>query len=376
MLNALVLTTLLATASAPATAPQDGPTNEEVTAAWSKLDLDTKKELIEWFRSEVVWLDTFQNRLVNYVLETQPRDAGLWPLVEPAPYYDPSLHAPAQPIQRKSLAPTSSAVVKKREEFFFRVPERKLDSAWIYDYGTRELRRTQRLDDPERLFKNALNGFRPDLDLAEALVERQLDDGAQQTYAVAFAHAYTDRLGGVYTGLTLYDAWASGARMEMPDVDCLGVLHDLKDDWKSYTAPVPGPKQKPLYDEVGELFQSIHRHRGLRYAMALSYLSGYPVLRDGYGPNLDRLHALWDTHESTPEKLLKDLPKVKDWESFLSKWVKKVDRSKKLLEAGTARRDTLHNDGLWVRHTMISVMTRAGVLEVKAPKDGAIGSDD
>lgn len=369
MLNALALTALLTATSTSAIAPQDGPTDDQVTAAWSKLDVDTKKELIEWFRSEVVWLDTFQNRLVNYVLETQPRDPGLWPLAKPAPYYDPATHAPAQPIQRKGLSPSSSAVNKKREEFFFRVPERKLDSAWVYDYGARELRRTQRLDDPERLFKNALLGFRPDLDLAEALVEMQLDNGAEQESAVAFAHAYTDRLGGVYTGLTLYDAWASGARMEMPDVDTLGVLHDLKDDWRSYTAPVSGPKQKPLYDEVGELFQPIHRHRGLRYAMALSYLSGYPVLRDGYGPNLDRLHALWDTHESTPDKLKKDLPKVKNWESFLTKWVKKVDKSKKLLEAGQTRRDTLHTDSLWVRHTMISVMLRAEVLEVEAPKD-------
>ena len=137
-------------------------------------------------------------------------------------------HAPAQPIPRKSLAADSRRVKKKREEFFFRVPDRKLDSAWVYDYAARELRRTQELDDPDRIFRNGLAGFPPDLDLAEALVEMALDDGAEQDKARAFGHAYTDRTGNVFTGLTLYDAWASGSNMEMPDIDNLGILHDNK----------------------------------------------------------------------------------------------------------------------------------------------------
>jgi hypothetical protein len=333
-----------------------------VLAVWEKLEPDVRVEIVEWFRSEVVWLDTFQNKLLRFVLDDQPRDPGTWPIAEPAPCFDPATHAPAQPIPRKPLSESGAEVRKKREEFFYRVPERKLDSAWTYDYAARELRRTQRLDDPERIFRNALKGFPPDLDLAEALVEMALDDGAEQQCAAAFAHAYTDRLGNVFTGLTLYDAWASGSNMEMPDIDNLGVIHDLLDEWKKYKAPVPTGKQKRLYDEVGELFLAIHRQRGLRHALAMAFLTGYPALRDNYGANLERFHALWDTHESTPEKLRAALPAAKDWQSFLEKWIAKHDRSKALGEAGLKRRDALHNDGLWVRKTLVDILIRAELL--------------
>lgn len=352
--------------SSPTTHPIEGPTNEEVIAVWDKLEPDVKEELIEWYRSEVIWLNTFQNSLIRFAIEKQPRDPGLWPVLEEGEWYDPKTHAPRQPIPRKALSETSSTLKKMREAFFFRVPERKLDSAFVYDYGKRELRRTQRVDNPDRIFRNAINGFPPNLDLAEALVEMWLDDGSEQESAVAFAHTYTDRSGRAYPGLTLYDAWASGSNMEMPDVDTLGIIHDLEDDWRTYKAPVPDSKHKKLYDEVGELFQVIHRHRGLRHALAMTFFSGYPALRDGYGANLERFHALWDSHESTPESLFEDLPRTKDWEKFLESWIKKHDRSKELKKAGETRRDTLHNDGLWVRHTMITVMTRAEVLEVES----------
>lgn len=372
MLEALLpLALTLLTTAAPPPSPfcaQDTPTDAEVRAAWKALDEDTRRELFEWFRSEVIWLETFQNGLVRYVLEAQPRDPGLWPEAEPAPYYDPAVHAPAQPIPRRALPADGAAVKRKREEFFFRVPGRRLQPAYAYDPAARELRRVAAVDDPDRHFENALAGFRPDHDLAEALVELLLDDGSQQEAARAFAHAYTDRTGGVFTGLTLYDAWASGARMEMPDVDCLGVLHELEDDWKSFVAPVPGPKQEPLYRRVGALFEPYHHHRGLRRALARCYLAGYPVLRDGYGPNLERLHALWDTHESTPSRLLEALPAAKDWESFLAGWVERVDGSEELRGRGERRRDTLHADGQRVRALLVSVLRRAEVLPAAPSK--------
>jgi len=348
----------------PSPPPVEGPTDEEVLAAWSELEPDVQRELVEWFRAEVVWIDTFQNSLLRFVRENQPRDPGLWPVLEDPGWFDPKVHAPAQPIARRPLSPTSSTLERKREEFFFRVPERKLDVAYVYDYASRELRRTQRVDDPDRIFRNALAGYGPDHDLCEALVEMWLDDGAKQEAARAFAHTYTDRLGRAYTGLSLYDAWASGANMEMPDVDTLGILHELEDDWKSFTAPVPASRQDDLYEKVGALFQEVHRHRGLRHALAMTFLAGYPALRDGYGSNLERFHALWDDEDSTPEKMLERLPEVDGWEKFLESWVRKHDRSKTLKKAGELRRDTLHNDGLWVRHTMISIMQRAEVLEV------------
>ena len=45
----------------------------------------------------------------------------------------------------------------------------------------------------------------------------------ERSALAAFGPAYTDRNGNVYPGVTLYDAWASGPEIEMPDVDVLGV---------------------------------------------------------------------------------------------------------------------------------------------------------
>ena len=349
----------------PALHPQEGPTDEEVQRAWDALDVEVKHEIAEWFRQEAKWLGTFQQGLVDFVLESQEQDSGLWPIAEAAPWYDPAIHAPGQPIRRKALLESSPRVEKRRKEFFFRVPERRLDSAWIYHYPSGELRRTQRLDDPDRLFRNALRGFPPDLDLAEALVEQQLDGGEQRKTLTAFDHAYTDRTGHVYTGLTLYDAWASASNMEMPDVDILGVYHDLTDDWRRYVAPVPTSKHDALYEKIGELFAKAHHYRGLRHAMARCFLTGYPALRDGYDANRDRFHSLWNDLDSTPDKMAKKLPDAKKWQRFLESWVKKVDRSKKLRESGERRRDTLHHDGLRVRAKLIEVLRAAGALEEK-----------
>jgi hypothetical protein len=346
-------------------AAQETPTDAEVEKAWEALEPEQKKEIAEWFRQEAKWLRTFQQGLIDYVLANQTQDPGLYPIAEPPTSYDPLVHAPRQPIRRKPLLESSAAVRKKREQFFFRVPERKLDSAWIHDYASGEVRRTQRLDDPDRICHNALRGFPPDLDLAEALVEMQLDRGEEREALTAFAHSYTDRQGRVFGELTLYDAWASASDMEMPDVDSLGVYHDLVGDSKRYVAPVPASRHDALYEKIGELFADAHHYRGLRHAMAMCYLTGYPSLRDGYGANLERLHSLWDDQESTPAKMKETLPSSKKWERFLDSWAKKVDRSKERKKKGEERRDTLHADGQRVRAKWIEVMRAAGALPEK-----------
>ncbi len=338
-------------------------TDEQVLAAWGKLDEPTREEIIEWFRVDLEYLDTFQKTLMKHVFSEESRDASEWPMyTDPTPY-DPALHAPAQPIKRKALDPDSALLKKKRKEFENRAPERKLISSWCYDYGTQSVQQMPGLLDKDRIFRNGLNGFHPGLDLAEALLEMQLDDGEWQAAASAFGHAYTDRSGNVYTGLTLYDAWASGTKMEMPDVDSLGIIHDLDDDWKSYTAPVSEGKQKKLYDAIAKHFESLHNHRGLRHALALTFFSGYPTMRDGYYPNLERLHSLWDQYNSTPADLKSKLPKASRWEGFLKTLVRKYDKSKKQRDEAEKRRDTLHNDGLWVRQTLVNIMLRAGFLK-------------
>ncbi|MCA8980265.1 MAG: hypothetical protein H6831_06145 [Planctomycetes bacterium] len=369
-LPVLLLASFGLTAAVPADprVPED-PSDNDLRVAWRRLEPAQRADLIEWFRAEAEWLDTFQLRLVKFVIESEERDPGTWPELEPAPTYDPQVHAPAQPIARRPMSP-GAAADRARKKFFEKVPARRLRSAWTYDYVGGTLRHGPDVDDPERIFENALAGFPPRLDLAEALVERALDDGSQRDVLTAFAHAYSDREGTVIPGVTLYDAWCSGQDMEMPDVECLGILHDLTDDWRSFKAPVPGAKQKRLYDKIGALFVPAYHHRGLRNAIARSYLSGSPVLRDGYQESLDRFHALWEQHSSTPSAVREVLPAAEDWEKFLTKLVKDCRGDKALREGGERRRAALDADSARVRALLVRLMREAGYLDSKIERSG------
>ncbi|MAF65603.1 MAG: hypothetical protein CMJ84_08085 [Planctomycetes bacterium] len=339
------------------------PGDTRLEAAWRSLEAAVRAEVIERFRQEVAWNETFQNALLRFVLDGQERDPGLWPPREPAPFFDPSTHAPRQPTPRRPLKADSERVRKQVERFFFRVPPRRLRSAWSYSYATRGLIREADVNDPERHFTNGLRGFPPDLDLAEALVERALDDGSQREVLTAFGHAYTDRLGALFPGLTLYDAWASGGEMEMPDVDCLGIVHTVLDDWTSWKAPVPASRHEKLYDTIGALFSDARRHRGLRHALARSYLCGATVLRDGYQPSLAAFHALWEDTSSTPATLAERLPPAEDWEEFLADWAKRVSDEPERLAAGRRRQAALSEDGQAVRRTLVRILRETGALD-------------
>ncbi|MDP6539317.1 MAG: hypothetical protein QF903_11175 [Planctomycetota bacterium] len=359
---ALACCVLAARSAAPASAAQE-PTDARAEAAWRTLDADTRTEVIERFRLEVAWNDTFQNALLRFVLDGQERDPGLWPARRPAAHFDPATHAPRQPTPRRPLGADSARVKKQAERFFFRVPPRRLRSGWAYSYETRGLVREVDADDPDRLFANGLRGFPPDLDLAEALVERALDDGAQRLVLTAFGHAYTDRLGALFPGLTLYDAWASGGEMEMPDIDCLGIVHTVLDDWTSWKAPVPTRKQDELYATIGALFVDARRHRGLRHALARSYLTGEAVLRDGYQPSLAAFHALWEDASSNPATLAERLPPAADWEGFLTAWGERVDDEPERLAAGRRRQATLVADAAAVRRTLLRILRETGAFD-------------
>ena len=356
-------TILIALLAAPLWGQDVG--DDDLREAWKGLSSEDRAEIAQWFSAECERLDTFQNGLMRHVFAALPKARFDWPEAPGAmPLYDPSEHAPAQPIVRKLLKPSSSKVRRWHERVFAGVPPRRLQTGWRYDYASGQVLRTGESFDPERIFENGLAGLPPDLDLAEAILERSLDDGRLREVHAAFAHGYADRLGKVYPGVTLYDVWCSGAQMEMPDVECLGIVHDLLDDWRTWAAPVPPTEHDRLYARIGEFFAQVRRHRGLRTALARAYLTGVPVMRDGYGPNTDRLHSLWDKHRSDPASLLEILPgEDDDWLDWWEATSKAVDDDLEAFKAGQNRRATLEQDAARVRRLLVGVMTEYGALD-------------
>lgn len=349
----------------PAAVPaQELPTDARILEAWSYLTPPEQAEVTEWFRAEVSYLDTTQNKLIAYLEESADRDRGEWPKAEPAPYFDPEVHAPAQPIKRTRLDPESKKALAAREKF---APSRDpMLRAWVYDWATGDVRITRDERDPELLFQNGLLGIPPLADYAEALLLRQLDDGSERATLAAFAHAYTDRTGTVYPGVTLFDAWGSGAEMEMPDVDVLGIIHTVLDDWKSFKAPIPGGKQKKAYAKVGDLFLPAFHHRRLREALAANYLRGKAIPSDTYAPNILALNALWEEAQSDPAQLVKELPKAKDWDKFMKSLTKKIAKKKSFREAGQNRVDWFEGERYQVKAKLVWVMQEFGAFDRKA----------
>jgi hypothetical protein len=367
-LPSLLLSAFAAAASAqsPVTSPPLPPAPPDDAAlrrAWGYLLPSEQDDVAAFLEAELAVLDTFQSKLVAHARSLEPRDLGLVPVDTRAPVYEPAVHAPAQPIPRRWLDDSDPQARSRRSSMLVRHPVPPGDNAWRYDWGARELRRTKPILTSDHTFENALAGLPPLADFAEALVESILDRGEEQAALAAFGHAYTDREGNVYPGLTLYDAWASAEEMEMPDVDVLGIVHDLTPDRRRWVAPIPAYLHDELYDHVGRLFAPARRYRALRTALSRCYLRGSVQLRDGYTLHLDRLHALWDAYASTPGELAAVLPDAAALETFLESWGLACEENPEIIERGRRRRAQLDLDAQAVRALLVRALERHGALE-------------
>lgn len=353
MLSSLVL--LLTGASAVAL--EDGRADDP-RAAFALLSAKERREVADFLESELAHVRNFQLDLARHVLSTQDRDPKAWPAATDAPWFDPERHAPAQPIPRRRLADDDPRVTTARKSLGVAADPR----AWIYDYASGSVLHRTREDSPERVFELALRGLPPNADLVLALVERTLDDGSERKSHAALAHVYTDRAGNAYPGITLYDAWKSGDEIEMPDVDCLGIVNTVLDDWTTWTSIVPGDRQASLYARIAELFQPAQRQRELRSAVAATYLEGAPELGRGYGGSIDNFHALWEVCESTPTKLAPRLPNAAGWKDFLGEWVAECTRDGAMYQRGVARGATLAAEGETIRAVLRGVLDEYGAF--------------
>lgn len=358
----LALADPLPSAPGPSQETQDEVKDRTLERAWRRASDEDKREVVAWFRAEVDYLRTFQAGLVKFLVARQERAPKNWPEgTDEVPIFDPKVHAPAQPIERRVEDDRSAR--RFRDKVLGEQPERHFDAIWSYDYVQGVPVRRGELDDPDRVFANAVKGMHPDLDYAEALLEQMLDDGSLRKTHLAFSHAYSDREGKVVPGITLYDVWASGLDMEMPDVECLGIIHLVEDDWRTWRAPVPAGRQSSLYERLGEHFSAIHRQRSLNRTLARVYLSAQPAVPRGWDVYVDRFHAFWDRHSSDPAQVAALLPPSDTWETWLETLTKEVESDPDLWSAGLRRRATLDADRAAIRATLVYVLREYGLLE-------------
>lgn len=353
----------LALAAAPLAAAAQGPDDARLRQAWGYLSEEEQADVVSWFQSEVVHLPTFQNTLLRLVLEREPTDAGMFPEAPAAVWFDPEVHAPREPIARRLLETDDARWKRTAESFGERVPAADVPSAWRYDWGARRVVRTGDFQSPQHVFDGALAGFAPQVDFAQALVLRMLDDGEQQVVLAAFDHAYTDRAGWVYQGLTLWDAWSSGQEIEMPDVDVLGLYATCSGKKPRWKAPVPESQHDELYAAVGEFYAAARAERGLREAFARTYFVGSAGLPDAWAPHVLRLHGFWEEHQSDPAVVATEIAKQRDPADVLPKWARRFDKDSKRNDKAKTRLATLDWDRRQVRSLLVRILEEYGAME-------------
>jgi hypothetical protein len=348
------------------------PTAEEVDAharrAFLALKDDERREVVDWISSTIAGLKCFRANLVARSVS----QSDISELDAPAPaapsWFDPKLHAPAQPIPRK-LVPAGDPRNEALRKRFRLGAGRSWTPAARYDWGAGRIVKERVQDEPRRVFENALRGRAPREDWVEALVEARLDDGSQRKALAAFEHLYTDRAGNAFEGISLHDAWKSGADIEMPDVDVLGIVHAIKGDWTTWTAPVPERQHARLYETVGGWFAQAKAHRVLRIVLARSFLEADEPLPDGYAHLAPNFHCLWDEHESDPGRLLAALPSFDGQKAWIEALAARVRADPKAWERGEARRQALRRDAAEVRGVVLWVLREYGAYErSEAPK--------
>ena len=91
-----------------------------------------------------------------------------------------------------------------------------------YDWGEGKIVRRARPLTPEERCANLLRGFLPGTDLLLARVEAALDDDPRmRKLGRYFEHCYADLQANVYDSITLFEAWASGTQLAMPDIEVI-----------------------------------------------------------------------------------------------------------------------------------------------------------
>lgn len=321
---------------------------------WNRLTPGQRRKAMESFRSRIASTQTPQLALLRKL----NAGADKIPRAQPAAHYSESQHAPGDPIPRYALAADSERVRAARQAFFSPPhPEEQL-VVFGYDWGKGEVIRLREELSDEEQFSNAAHGYAPGLDLARARALKALDGGHLRPIQAAFEHAYTDREGGVYPGISLYQAWRSRKQMEMPDVDNLGIYHDLSGDWETYVAPIDGALHAGLYGIIESYFQRILSYRELRIALAECLLEGEPLNGRFSGPRTN-LHSFWAELDADLGRAREALPGDQDTTRWLSQRLDRDRAEPKLWEAAEKRRKYLAEDSNRVRAVLHEALEQA-----------------
>ncbi|MCA8953000.1 MAG: hypothetical protein KDE27_26045 [Planctomycetes bacterium] len=193
--------------------------------------------------------------------------------------------------------------------------------------------------DDDRRFENYVRGYMPGSDHAIGQILETLDhDIEQRRLANYFEHLYADRNGGVYAGVTMFDAWNAGVVVEMPDTDAIAFAREILQT-SSFVAPIPPDRRRTrLYDKVRAAFASHREYRTLRLAAAAAFVAAEPKLDPTYLPLVRRCRWLWLQCNYDVDRFRQRLVEMGDRTTFLAEIDRAIESS---LEVVDGERDAI-----------------------------------
>lgn len=353
-------------ATAPIT-PQD---LDAARARFLALDVKRKATVIRLVERNLQWSEAAGiERIMAMRLEFDPLPA--------APSTTPTFgagtseaEAPYRSAQgrreRREQAPTSSAYAKVASGFarpaFLPDLRREVD----YDWETGAIVRLAPLGYDE-LFENALAGYPPAADHTVARVLAALDrDPIERKLGWYFAHTYCDLDARAFPGISLYDAWYSGKRVDVPDVDAVPFGWAVLGE-RSHVSPLGGRPRDQLYEKIKEAALRHRIHRTTCEAAAAAFICAEPNMDPMYALLVPRFHYLFATSLDDPDQVREKLA-----EHGRDDLLNEVDASIRIRDGAAfalreGRKGELQTMAATVRTTALQALLRVAGTEPDAP---------
>jgi hypothetical protein len=225
----------------------------------------------------------------------------------PATAYDPKEYARGL-VTRTNADPDSVEVSEAHG--LFKTAENPVGPYYgahvVWDFGHDEAADYGALD-PTKVLFNGVHGYPPDADVLVAWLTKRFDfDTSTNAVAQYFDHLYADRNGKVFPDVTLYEAWASGQKIEMPDVDAIAYARLVLKD-TSYVTPIPPDKANKLYKKIEDGFLAWFQYRTWIEAAANLYVNPDTPLRAAHAPLRRRLLYTFVKCDGDVDKVAKTL---------------------------------------------------------------------
>jgi len=233
-------------------------------------------------------------------------------------YYEPKKYAPLFPRCFASKKNAGSEIQMKVAIFRPWESEPPFMARIIYDFGTNIAYDSGSNPIPEDALWDLLHGYCPGDDIIVAWLMKKLDFNSDlDKQAIHFSHVYCDLEGKAFKEITLYDAFASGEKLDMPDGDVIPFArHILKDN--TFVSPIP-PTQKRtlLYEQIKDHFLIYFRHRTWIEAAANIYVNPDAEVRPQHNPLRKRLLYAFALDDGDIDKICARFIKAKDRKKFI-----------------------------------------------------------